>query len=681
MKWYAGTLRRSVSTCVATVLMTVYSPGHAATVSPQDAGTNAANQALGKFGSKEGVKQNIGTPLTNSSVQMKTIDGNTSFTAASGTPASNQFLQILIHPSGTGDLDQVIVSQDLDSNGLFDTTLDFAALGVPVSGVCANGLISCTPGTWDNCQSYKWDSETTGALKIVPTTQNQLGGCYCINSSCGSSLVWSNSSIVLKDLGAGAVAAIHAQDASTVISDVRTDVVTITYYGQLLKKSATAKNAVTSVATLPSLPQQQSYYTNWPQLNSDSSMVPLTQGGNSDSLYYKMMNSAATQGSSTIKNCSIIRNGVVTTTPTATYSGTGNSTVCTDHLLFFMMKQVSGGVELKYVDSGKFGLNDTHHECWDDPGGDGWHLLKSVNTPSTTAAVQVNMTKSLFNVTNMKGPVINFGGPINLCTTGGTAATAQFDTAMQASMSCPASGAQTVSFDWAYIFEYSTDSYQESVNDSCSALDTTCTLQDETVDSVVTKRNFNLTGLNPLPISKTFTAAGPPMVITKPWWRKDRTYVCQNQQPFDLSAAKERYGTVVSTSTDTGSTLNYTDSLKDANGNWVHTPSSLTKPDIPASANCEKVCRVRKPKIDTQAGITNTGQSIVMSNDRDTSVSYVDMYKTCTNGGLVCPVETGEVLQDDCLCTNQFGAAATVMQLLRLSGKDSICSSGTPVAP
>lgn len=665
-------------------LLCLVVPAHAADGKAE--GQSSGNTVLQHFGSKSTLNSNLSVPMTNASTDMKTIDGKTSFSAALGSPSTNQFLQVLIQPSGSGDLSKVIVAQDLDSDGSFDHTLDLGALGVPVSGICANGFISCQPGTWLGCQPYTWVSDSAGVLAVNPTEFSQLGGCYCINSSCGSSLVWSNSALVLKDLGGGAVAAIHAQDATVAITSVKTDVVTITYYGQLLKNTTTAKDKVTSLSTIPSTPQLQNYYSNWPQLSADASSVPMSNSGNPDSMYYKLMNSSVAQGSASTRNCSIVRNGVITTTPTATFTGSGSASVCTDHMLLFMMKQGNNEIDLKYVDAGKFGLSDLHHNCGDDPGGDGWHQLSSVNVPSSTANLQVNLTKARFDVSNMQGPTyIDLTDNLRyLCSTGGTASTSQFDSAVQASMSCPASGAQTVSFDWTYIFEYSTDSYQESVNNGCSVMesDTTCRVQDETVDGVMTVRNFNATGLLPLPTKQTFIGAGPPLEMFRPWWKKNRTYVCKNQTGFDLSAVKKRYNSVVTTAADTDTTLNFTDVRQDANGNWVTEPSSVTKISSDPLPECEPACKVRRPKTDTQVGTSGITTEVV-SGKRYSNSSFDTLYKPCIDGGTTCSVDldAGEYMIDNCKCVNEFGMAASTMQMLRLGGADSVCSSGTPVPP
>ena len=149
---------------------------------------------------KDAVNSTISLPMTNSAYQMQTVNGATSFPATLNAPSSAKFLEVLIQPSGTGDLQKVIVSQDLNTDGSIDNVHTVPAL---VSGVCANGFISCNAGSWSNCKYYTWAAAVDGRVTEAPATINDLGGCYCINSSCGSNLVWVNSALVLKDIGGG----------------------------------------------------------------------------------------------------------------------------------------------------------------------------------------------------------------------------------------------------------------------------------------------------------------------------------------------------------------------------------------------------------------------------------------------------------------------------------------------
>jgi len=144
-------------------------------VDGKTAGQNAGQAALSRFGGKNAVNSNISLPMTNSSNLMQTVNGTTSFPATLSAPSSTKFLEVLIQPSGTGDLQQVIVSQDLNTDGVIDNVHTVPAL---VSGVCANGFISCDAGSWANRAYYTWTADANGRVTEVASSITDLGGCY-----------------------------------------------------------------------------------------------------------------------------------------------------------------------------------------------------------------------------------------------------------------------------------------------------------------------------------------------------------------------------------------------------------------------------------------------------------------------------------------------------------------------
>ena len=226
----------SGSTVVSLALTMMLGSVPCQAIDGQTAGQNAGKSALTKFGSKNSVNTNISQPMTNSANLMQTVDGAKTFQATLNAPSADKFLEILIQPSGTGDLQQVLISQDNNADGVTDNVY---TLPMRVSGVCANGFISCTAGTWLNCINYTWGADASNNVTAVSASLVDLGGCYCINSSCGSNLVWTNSSIVLKDLGGGIVNAIHQNNPALTISSVSSTPVTITYFGQVTSKAST----------------------------------------------------------------------------------------------------------------------------------------------------------------------------------------------------------------------------------------------------------------------------------------------------------------------------------------------------------------------------------------------------------------------------------------------------------
>ena len=198
--------------------------------------------------------------------------------------------------------------------------------------------------------------------------------------------------------------------------------------------------------------------------------------------------------------------------------------------------------------------------------------------------------------------------------------------------------------------------------------DSGCRLKEEVVDNIFTYRDFNPTGLTPLPSTKSFGLTNCTRVMTADWWLKNRTYFCASETGFDFTDAQKRMANVVSSSRDNTSSLYYQDMRKDPSGNWIFEGTDTTLPERETSEDCEKACKTRKPKADTQAGISgHTGQQ------RTNIEGYDFFYKTCINNA--CPLGPGEELIRDCQCIHEFGEAAAVMQSMRLAGRDIICSS------
>ena len=140
--------------CIALSLL----PGHVLAADPITAAHDAAGVVLQQFGSADGIRENASLPLTSDSARLSTIDGSDSAAILISNPSSNAFLSVSIQKAATGDLMPVRVSQDLDFDGVFDYAYQ---VPFPASGICANGIISCDAGTWDNCQGYTWSADAS----------------------------------------------------------------------------------------------------------------------------------------------------------------------------------------------------------------------------------------------------------------------------------------------------------------------------------------------------------------------------------------------------------------------------------------------------------------------------------------------------------------------------------------
>jgi hypothetical protein len=174
---------------------------------------------------------------------MSTLGGTTSspsvsFTAQVTNKSSNVFLVATAVAGGSGGLSQLTIHEDTTMSG---TPSYVYNVPFSVEGVCANGVIHCDPGTWNNCTNYVW-TESNG-LTLTPAAITQMKSCYCINSSCGYVLDVDNA---LKDLGGGMVAAVQSNNPSLTVTHVGQGSGTISYYGMM--SGSVAENIINNPA-------------------------------------------------------------------------------------------------------------------------------------------------------------------------------------------------------------------------------------------------------------------------------------------------------------------------------------------------------------------------------------------------------------------------------------------------
>jgi hypothetical protein len=84
---------------------------------------------------------------------------------------------------------------------------------------------------------------------------------------------------------------------------------------------------------------------------------------------------------------------------------------------------------------------------------------------------------------------------------------------------------------------------------------------------------------------------------------------------------------------------------------------------------CEAICKTRAPKANADAA----PDGVVGSRQND-PVGWDTFYHACSSDN-VCPVEPGEELVSACGCLDDFPEAMVMMQTVRLSGADIICTA------
>ncbi|MFH7319286.1 hypothetical protein ACHHRT_01605 [Desulfurivibrio sp. D14AmB] len=638
---------------------------------PYARGVQAGQMVLDYLDYGAGINERFSLPLTGGG-EMQTVDGESTFSVPTINPSSTSFVTVLVQPEATGDLN-VQLFQDLDFSGTTDYSFSVTA---PVSGVCANGVISCDPGTWNNCSHHQWTADEFGRVTIAETSLNSLGGCYCINQSCGSNLVWSNLGMVLKHLGGGIVSAIQQRKDSYIVTQASIDGPSIAYYGQ--DTSSPAGGTGTS--------PQAEFYQNPEQLTVAAEMEAATQASDPDSLYSAILTSYESRGGGhETVSCSITR--LISAEGPFCERGTYNSvrSICEDYLANWPLgtdSYVSGFTHLSgdnFMRSmpwmgepvavpPRFSTTFTLHE-----GDEVLLLLIKNSSPGTSQLTNAGIGLRVNSIYAGHWRVSEAHYPWGYGE----------DNARTLSFTAPSAGDYFFEI-WAWagdpgswwlnsslIVKIENESENpclttESINDSCLSLanDSGCNLRHENVDGVTTYTSFNPTFLNPLPSSRDFGSGICSQTITRNWWKKDRQYLCQGDSAFDFTDIMKAANTVVRSTlaNEPGNTIHYE--------TWQGESGTIVMPELPATDSCLHVCKTRAPEEDTQVSPSGTRATYQISIQ-----SWSFFYRTCVDQ-VTCPVEPGEEIVTPCGCLNEFAEAASIMSALDSAGKDMICSDG-----
>ena len=628
---------------------------------------NAAGSVYEYLGTGAAISQNAAQPITSAKTPMKTIDQSQSFSAQLSCPSTAKFVDILVQPGSTGDLAMVMITQDTNLDGQMDYQYN---MPFPVSGICGNGVIQCDGGTWRNCKYWKWVTDNQGKLNIQQTDLTKMGGCYCINNSCGNNVAWANLPLILKDLGAGATGAIMSANPKYSITDVKVSDAEITYYSQSLTECGSLNSGSgTNPANYYAGGRTDSLVTNAAQQEIAS------QQTSPDSLYSVMSNSMQYHNTlGQLNSCKIIRNINITSSVACPYGNAvldSGSTVCTENgnacagycstLSGCQVKNDPINVQLSaYMDNGGWG--------------------SSINIPGVYITAPSGMTVSAI-------PDIYFKNDMDPNT---NVVFVYYSLQGYWWYRVTTAGNQLYFhqfffYYWGDIYsfwrQYCTypspriDTINESINNQCAGLEENpkCHIQDEKVDSVYTYKNYQPTGLIPIATCKDYSGFYSHS-ICRDWWEKDRIYICQNDSKFDFTDSMQRVNEVYKTTKDTNGIATFTDYRKDDKTNTWQTEGNTFDLGVARSQpydTCSKVCKTRKPKQDTQAT-----QSGTTSQYRRDVTTYEFYYRQCYPSANICPAGNGEEILKDCQCINEFAETFTLVEALVQAGKDSICSSG-----
>jgi hypothetical protein len=711
----AGSRFRSYLLLLCVALLAA--PTEGLSQSPSDLGATQGSSVLNVYGSKSGITNNVSNPLTSGNTPMTTVDGSASFSGQLQCPNSQRFMEVLIQPGATGDITTFIVSQDTNFDGSLDYTYE---VPFPVSGLCANGVIACSLGTWTNCQTYQWTSDASGkvSLQVVPLTA--LGGCFCVNNSCGTNLVFANTQTIMNVIGGGVAAAIQKNDSRYAISNVMIDGMDATYYGQ-------NSGGCTASSSLPANAEQ--YYYNPGNLSSDATAQAAEQAAVPTSVYSTLKTSDAA-GNYQTATCTIARGEAIvwdTNYQCSVESGISNgcSLLENNSNCQLQSEDVDGVTTVSnFVATGLEPLSSCRPLSSTVSASCDYSCPLGVAYPCTGVDPTCTNGSTVANCA-LINPIADAGGSWGgglilsgsggrlsfLNSSGGETGYIQFAPGIQVWGSA---NTLTDGNWWRYIQVVSSGpgaGYDSAVtiNDQYGGYIGTLYFKGVVASSsgtcapngsvsVTAGSSWNLSpcwlsfhGIghgsgfidfspNLCPIPGASACVGVPGFCSKtcsdsgcePWWTKTRTYTCTTSG-YDFSSIQKRASTIKQSAQDNSSSMSYNDYLLSGSA-WTTQSSSYATSNVYRGdmGSCQQACK-------TVMNVDNTSTNVAyrksdVSLNPTTPVYY---YHSCTSAG--CPAGAGETIVTGCQCIDDFAEAAVIMQTLRKGAQDIICSDGTAI--
>jgi len=585
--------------------------------------------------------------------QLSTPNG-TKFDVSLSCPTSNAFLEVMAQTSSTGDISYLQFSRDKDLDGTVDSVKNFPK---SVSGVCATGLISCTPGTWNDCVGYKWDGKNDN-LSLIETSVGSLGGCYCINNSCGDSgrsqrII----SSIVTDLGTAAANALASSNPQYALSGAQTTGAIVKFYGQ--KLVGCGKGSATNMV---------GYYQNPQDIESAADSYKTDVDG----IYQLIANSSTANKSLTkTESCTIKRNTSHKKTELSdilSYNG-GEGGVhscagegCLELVLGRIGDNYWGGYCNIQHQKVSFYVNMPErikqatliNARWDD-----W-IKVAANNQTIYAhpyadwdGQTIGGRKCEWSTSWNERPNSDF---TNLIKQKG-----RIDFTVDVQV---AGGGEGYAYAQVLVDE-SCQLDQEWITNSCEVIDQDkkCKLKSEVIDGVQTYKNYHPTGKTPIVSERNIGGTSCDTKISRNWWKVEREYECKTNTEFDFSKGIERNAVIQSSTV--------TDGFNDI-VNGVTTTNDLILPEVAIQASCTNACKTKRKK----DKVSITGQGPITDKVGE---DWETLYRKCAGENQnICPSEAGEQVVTACSCLNEFGTASVMMQSLRQAAQGLICSSGNP---
>lgn len=602
---------------------------------------------------------------------MRTYDGQTAFNGKAVCKGSSEFMRMLVQPTTNGNLKLLNIMQDTDMNGSLDIT---TSPGWDISVVCSNGFQTCSDANnAATCTSWAWVADPKSyQLGRKNVAMTELGGCYCINNSCGSNLAWNNLGQILNDLGGGASQALSRANPWFTLSQIKVDGVSASFVG-----GDTASCSIGDSEGFFGTADGKkilNYKDNYNAMKTDANSQKTTSDA------YRMITEGSLNPNETsdVYSCDITRN-VNLDEPKlneiiAFDGGQGSVQQCGTDCLQLVLGRLgdnywSGTCKYFEVDSNFFIKDHTRiasatlinavfddwmqlwagdKVVWSGPYGN-WNDAGPV-----PGACELNKSWNQSPNTDFK-QYLDKNGPVKF--------------KIRVEVSGEGEGYALVRLK----ADLSCREGDEYVSNTCTAYeqDQNCQLVDETVDGVKTFTGSINTGLIPLPQTQVLQGSFCSVAVKRDWFKKKRQYRCNRKTDFNFDKIIERKAYIDKTVTPG----DYKDKMFN-NGKVTYGAGELFWPDMPKVGDCINMCKTRKPKQTPDMAVS--GQ--VDKNNKAGVIKYDNFYYECdaTNK---CPAEPGEEVIKACQCLNEFAEASAIMQVIRQAGQDMICSSGNPKKP
>ncbi|EOC1530358.1 conjugal transfer protein TraN, partial [Cronobacter sakazakii] len=587
--------------------------------------------------------------------KMKTYDGKTSFNGRAVCKGSSEFMRMLVQPTGNGNLKLLNIMQDTDMNGSLNIT---SSPGWDISVVCSNGFQTCSDANnAATCTSWAWVADPKSyQLGRKNVAMTDLGGCYCINNSCGSNLAWNNLGQILNDLGGGASQALSRANPWFTLSQIKVDGVSASFVG-----GDTASCSIGDSEGFFGTADGKkilNYKDNYNAMKTDA------ESNKNTSSAYKSITTGSLNPNEQydLKSCSVTRNvpldEVKLNEIIAFDGGEGTVQQCGTDCLQLVMGKIGNNywdgyckyyeveskffvkkpdriksatlVEVQYDDWMQMWVSDK--VVWNGPHGNWTDMGPVPGSCQQNTSWKQNPNLDFKQYLNKEGPV-TFKLRVEVYDGGEGYARVN----LKADLSCKEG--------------------KDYISNTCTAYeqDKECQLVEEAVDGVKTFTGGINTGLIPLAQTQVLQGNFCSVPVKRDWFKKNRTYRCNKKTSFNFDNIIERKAYIDKTVTPG----DYKDKMFN-NGKVSYGAGELFWPDMPKVGDCINMCKTRKPKQTPDMAVT--GQ--VDKNNKSGVIKYDNFYYECdaTNK---CPAEPGEEVIKACQCLNEFAEAAAIMQVIR----------------